>query len=329
MILSYSLRLIALCFASFFVVQAVAGLAVWLAERPAIRLAEQSTPRSAAHFLFWMRVLPGSLALGLAAGICAPSYLRFEQNMAGEQVGSACLALAFLGVVVWAFALLRGARTAIDTIRFTRLCRRRASVVSLTGEPSQMLVIQGSHPFLVQSGIVRPYIVISQRLLMDFPAAELDAALEHERAHWASRDNCKRLLFAFLPEILPLGRGFQLLERGWAKFAERAADDSVSARGLGPALALAAALVRLARIRGTIDPQLWIPHGVSSLAGTEDLSGRVQRLLSPAPAMPVEPRAYTRALWAVGSILAAASLAVLASPVLLSSVHELLERMLR
>lgn len=330
MMLSYWLRLASLCFAAFFLVNAVAGMTVWFAERPAIRYAERITPRSAARLLYWMRILPAAIAVVVVAGICAPSYLRFEKNASGEKVGFVCLALALMGALIWAVSLFRGASIAVRSIRFTRLCRRSGRSVRLRGAPAEILVIGSRSPFLVQSGLLRPYIVISRDLLDDFSSAELEAALHHESAHWTSRDNWKRLLVALLPDVLPVARGFQLLERGWSKFAERAADDCVSAEGAGSALSLAAALVRLARMRATMGVPLWIPRSISSLAGGDDLPGRIQRLLSPAPDVPLIRSDYPRRiLWGVGAVVATATVAAVASPVLLSSVHELLEHLLR
>ncbi|HTU35388.1 MAG TPA: M48 family metalloprotease [Candidatus Acidoferrum sp.] len=330
MILSYWFRLASLCFAAFFLVHAAAGISVWLAERPAVRFAERISARSAARFLFGMRTLPAGIAVALVVGICAPSYLRFEENASGERVGFACLALALMGALAWAMSLFRGVRVALRSIRFTRLCRRSGSSVGWLGAPPEILMIGSDRPFLVQSGLLRPYIVISRALLDDFSRAELEAAVRHESAHWSSRDNWKRLLVAFLPDVLPIGRGFELLEAGWSKFMERAADDCVSARGASSALSLAAALLRLARMRATMGSPLWIPRSVSPLAGNDDLPGRIQRLLAPAPTVPLIRSDYARRiLWGVGGAAVTATAVVLASPVLLSSVHELLEHLLR
>ncbi|HEX5424145.1 MAG TPA: M48 family metalloprotease [Candidatus Acidoferrales bacterium] len=330
MILSYWLRLVSLCFSAFFIVHAAAGIAVWLAESRAIRFAERITARSAARLLFWIRILPAGIAVACVVGICAPSYLRFEENASGEKVGFACLALALMGALVWAVSFCRGARTVLRSVRFTRLCRRTGRSVRFAGRPAKILVIQSRSPFLVQSGLLQPYIVISAGLLNNFSSGELEAALRHETAHWSSRDNWKRLLVSFLPEVLPVGRGFDLLERGWSKFTERAADDCVSAQGAGSALSLAAALLCLARMQATMGPPLWIPRSVSSLAGSDDLPGRIQRLLSPAPDVPLIRSDYVRRiLWGLGAVVATATVAAVASPVLLSSVHELLEHLLR
>jgi BlaR1 peptidase M56 len=329
MILSYWLRLLSLCLASFFLVHVLAGLSVWFAERRVIRLAERLTARGAAALLFWVRILPAAVALIVVAFACAPSYVRFEGNVNAERVGFTCLAMACLGAFIAIIAVVKGLRIATHSVAFTRRCRRNGSAVRLSGTPSRMLVIQGSRPFLVQSGIFRPYIVISQRLLSDFSSAELDAALGHERAHWLSHDNRKRLVLAFLPSVLPFWQPLKRLERNWSKFAERAADDVVIAKGVEPALSLATALVRLARIHGAGGAPLWTPRGASLLGSSEDLSRRVQRLLAPNSVLRANSAEYERLLWAVGTVLTATLLTGLASPLFQWSVHELLERLLR
>src|SRR5579863_142191 len=328
MILSYWLRLLSLCFASFFMVHVVVGLGVRFAERRIIGLAERITARAAARLLFWVRILPAGTAVLVVAFACAPSYVRFEGRIVVERAGYVCLAMASFGALVWAGAIARGLRIAIHSVGFTCLCRRNGSMVRLAGRPSRMLVIQTSRPFLVQSGILRPYIVISQRLLSDFSNAELEAALGHERAHWLSRDNGKRLVLAFLPGILPFWRAFETLERSWSKFAERAADDIVIAEGPGPALSLATALVRLARMHGTMGPPSWLPRGASLLEGSNDHPGRVQRLLAPSRLGSPKFERLASIWLGAASLLAAGCLAVLASPLLQPSLHELLERFL-
>jgi Zn-dependent protease with chaperone function len=324
---SYSLRLLFACLASFFLIHSVMCLAVRALEARALRFAEQLTSRAAARLFLLLRVLPAGIAIVLVAALCAPSYLRFEPNAGGERVGLACLTSAFLGLVVWTLALGSGLRSAIHALRFIRACRRSGRVVHLAGEPSELLVVRGQQPFLTQCGILRPDFVISERVLSHFSRAELDAALGHERAHWLSRDNLKRLVLRFLPAIIPFSRGFAGTECGWAKFTERAADDFVSARGPGAALSLASALVRLARMRATTAQPLCVPQAASSLRGSDDLSGRVHRLLAPSR-VPAKASAPVWVLCSAGGLLVAGCVGVLVSPTLLMSVHQVVERLL-
>ncbi|MGH9743439.1 MAG: hypothetical protein ACRD51_13925, partial [Candidatus Acidiferrum sp.] len=87
MTLPYLLRLLCLCFASFFVLNAVAGVLVRVFSKFAIRGAESKTPRAAARFLLALRLLPFSLAAVFVLGLCVPSYLWLEPAGTSERVG--------------------------------------------------------------------------------------------------------------------------------------------------------------------------------------------------------------------------------------------------
>jgi len=327
MTLSYSLRLFSLCFASFFLVHAAARLALRFAETPAQRFAERLSPRAAARLLLVLRLFPGAIALAAVLGLCAPSYLRFESNLLSEQVGISCLAIALLGAAICALALGRGFQAIVSSVRFRRACLAAGEFIHLPSQPSPMLVIPSPKPFLAEAGILRPQVMISQNLVADFSRDELAAALHHECAHWISRDNLKRLLFAFLPGVLPLWSGFSGIERSWAKFAERAADDFVSAQGRDYAVSLAAALVRLARIGQGHSP-MPTPLATSPLGGTDDLSGRVHRLLDPARAADAPAVGRFGLLCGVVGAWLACCITAMAWSATLSPVHELLERLL-
>ncbi|HXW55910.1 MAG TPA: M48 family metalloprotease [Candidatus Cybelea sp.] len=327
MIASYWLRLLLVCFASFFLIHGAMAVAVSASQRRALQLAEQLAPGRAARLLLWLRMLPAGVATALVAAVCAPSYVRFEPDVGVERVGLVCLGLAFLGVLLWIIALARGLRSAVRSIRFARACRRSGRVVRLSPEVSELLVVGARRPFLVQCGILRPDFVISERLLTNFSGAELAAALAHERAHWLARDNLKRLALRFVPAIVPLSLRLEAIERGWAKFAERAADDVVSAQGPAAALGLASALVRLARMCSAIEESAPAPDVASSLRGSDDLSVRVERLLAPAP-LAAKAGVPVWALCGAGGLLMAGCFTVLLSPTLLMGVHELVERLL-
>lgn len=327
MSLSYWVRLLLLCFASFFVVHMAASLAVYVAQSSVIRFAERLNPRAAARLVLALRFLPFVIALASVIGLCAPSYLRFEQDLVSERVGPVCLTLTLLGILVCVAAADNGLRSAASSIEFARLCLASGQSVRLRGNPSQLLVIPGARPFLAQSGIFKGRIVISQRLLRDLSPEELAAALSHERGHWISRDNLKRLFLAFLPDALPLWPSLARLERSWAKFAERAADDYVLAAGDAPATSLASALVCLARIGGARQND-WSALATSPFSGTDDLSGRVNRLLYPEPANTLRSHHVSAVVGATTALLACCVMGAL-WPAALSSIHELLELLIR
>src|SRR2546430_9995208 len=97
MIVPYALRLLCLCLASFFLVNALLGFAVSIASRAAVRVAETMRPRNATRFLFALRLLPLGLGISTVLGLCVPSYLWLEPESTPERVGWTCLLLAFLG----------------------------------------------------------------------------------------------------------------------------------------------------------------------------------------------------------------------------------------
>ena len=149
------------------------------------------------------------------------------------------------------------------------------------------------------------------------------AALRHEEAHRVSRDNLKRLLLLLAPGLLPGFHGFGAIERGWARFTEWAADDEAVAGDAHRSLSLAAALVRIARMGGTLSPS---PLATSFLGDSREISARVDRLLSAAPVAPV--RRANSAAMAAGVALAAACAASMLHPATLQTAHRIIEELI-
>jgi Zn-dependent protease with chaperone function len=326
MIFHYALRLLCLCLASFFLVNAAAGLATALASRAAVRMAESMRPRSAARFLFAARVLPSALGVGAVLALCVPSYLWLEPQASSERIGSACLTFALLGAAGWFGSIARVARALAASARFSRAWRQARCEILLPGESSKALIIEKDAPLLALVGVFRPRLVVSQPVLRSLSAEELHLALQHENAHRISRDNLKRLFLLLAPAPLPFFRGFCSLERCWAKFSEWAADDEAVRGDAHRALSLAAALLRVARMGAA--PRLSFLH-TSLCAGNHELSARVDRLLCIQP-LQARPLSRARSL-AIDSGLgmAVCITLLLAWPATLSSVHRLLELFLR
>lgn len=279
MILPYLSRLLCLILASFFLVNLVTSLLLALFTPLAIRAAQKLAPRRAARLLLTLRLLPFGLGASAALGLCLPSYLWLEPGPIEESVGFPCLFMAMLGAVVGGIAVARGVRAAVSSFRFTRCCRGSGYEMHLVGADRPALVIQGSKPVLALAGIVRPRLVISGAVVSALSEEELSIALRHERAHQISCDNLKRLCMFLTPGILPLLSGFRQLERSWISFTEYAADEAAVAGDARRSLALASALVRVARF-GTAPPS---DFAISFLGDTSLLSARVDRLLAGYP----------------------------------------------
>lgn len=323
--LPYTLRLLCLCFASFFLIHAVLGLAVFTAAPGAMRIGESMRPRNGARFLLGLRLLPVTLAALAVAGLCIPSYLWLETNESGERVGLACCAIALLGALVWTRSILRAARAAALSVRQSKRCAREGQPES-SGSFPPLTVMNSSAPVLALAGVMRPRVIVSRRVLQTLSREELEAALAHERAHRKSGDNLKRLALFLSPDILPFSRIFARLDGSWARLIEWAADDEATSGDSQRSVSLAAALVQLARM-GAAPPVS--PLASSFLGNDGDLSARVDRLLGLAPA-PLNRPGRTRPLLPIAvTAVAAIVVAAIIRPSTFLSVHHLLEQLLR
>jgi beta-lactamase regulating signal transducer with metallopeptidase domain len=326
MSLPYTLRLLCLCCASFFMIHMALAVATRLSAGTAMRVAERLKPSSAARLLFVVRMLPLTLTLFAVLAFCIPSYLWLEPEAAGEKIGLVCFLTAVLGAAIWAVAIVRVVHAVRGTARYLHRCERHGKQISMPGETAPALLLKDKSPVLAVAGVVHPRLVISRRVMRGLTAEQIDAALRHERAHRAAGDNLKRFLMLLAPDVLPFLRGFVTLEHRWAKAIEWAADDQASAGDPRRALSLADALVRVARMGNK--PQLSYLSS-SLMADDHDLSDRVDRLLRPQP-LPEKPAKELIALVSGAAGLMASALAiVLLCPASLSMVHQALERLVR
>ncbi len=317
MTLPYLFRLLCLCLGCFFVVHMAGGLAVGLCARPAFGLVLRRKPRAAARLLLALRLLPSGAALLAVAALCAPSYLWLEPRAAsGEEVGLAFLAAALGGGALCCVSLARALAASARSFRYLRECRRAATPSFLAG---RLVWVVDAAPQVILAGVFRPRMVVSRSVAGALSPEQLDAALRHEQAHWTARDNFKRLLLLLAPGCFPFSAA---LERAWARMAEWAADDRAVSGDAARSLSLAAALLAVARLGAPAGPHRL---ATSLLAGAQDLSARVERLLASVP--PAE-EAAAGGLWTAGAAALAIAVTVLiAQPAVLASVHLLLERL--
>jgi beta-lactamase regulating signal transducer with metallopeptidase domain len=323
MILPYTLRLLCLCFASFFLIHTALGLAVWTATAGATRLGDSMRPRSGARFLLALRLLPVTAAALAVAGLCVPSYLWLETNEATERVGFVCCAMAVLGLFLCASGAFRAVRALVISMWRSRECKLEG--LTQQEKPMPRTVLNSDTPVLVLTGLVRPHVVVSRRILETLSSDELEIALEHEHAHHHSRDNLKRLAVLFAPEILPFSRSFTRLDRSWAKLIEWAADDEATRGDSRRSVSLAGALVQVARMGAVPEVS---PLSSSFLGNDRELSARVNRLLGLTPIREAAPRRARMVLGVTALVTLIAIIAVV-HPSTLLSVHRLLEQLIR
>jgi len=324
--LSYSWRLLCLCCASFFVIHMALALATQLSARTAIRMAERMKASAGARLLFVLRILPMTLTVFAVLAFCIPSYLWLEPEAAGEKVGLLCFLTAVLGGLIWMLSVSRVIAAVRGTSKYMHRCEQHGRHVDVPGESSPALVLRDETPVLAVAGMVRPRLVISESVLQGLSPEQRDAAVRHEQAHRASRDNVKRFLMLLSPNVLPFVGSFSRVERSWARFTEWAADDQASGGDSDQALSLAAALVRVAKMGSK--PQL--SYLFSSLVSDdEDLRQRVDRLLRPQPKPGKPAEVLVPFLTGAGALMVAAATLVCVWPGSLSLVHQALEALVR
>lgn len=326
MSLPYTIKLLCLCCASFFMIHLALAMAARLSAGTALRVAEHMKPQSAARFVFALRLAPMALTLLAVLAFCVPSYLWLEPEATGEKVGFVCVFFAVMGVAVWILSLVRVAGAVRGTNRYLHECERHGRKVSVDGSASPALLLADKAAVVAVAGVFRPQLVISKRVMHGLSAEQREAALSHERAHCESGDNLKRFLILLAPEALPFIPTFRSLERGWSKFTEWAADDAASAGDPKRALTLAAALVRVAKMGSKVRPAYL---SCSLVGGDKELSERVDRLLRPQP-IPAKPVREVIALMSSLTALIGSAVAVmLIWPGSLTLVHQALEQLVR
>jgi hypothetical protein len=300
--MSYLVRMSYVCSAAFFLVHLALGAAVRGVSPRVTRAAERMQPAAGARLLFALRMLPWVVSLAVVLALCVPSYLRFEQD-AAESVGLPCLVLSGICFTMLAASAVRGVWALLTLNR-------------LAMEPGRAL--------FALVGFVRPRLVISAGVRETLSAGQMEAALLHEDAHRRAGDNWKRLAMLLTPEPLPGLRCFRMLETQWARLAEWAADDAAVQAEPLRAVALAEAMLRVARIGGR---QEGLAPVSMLVASGDDLGQRVQRLLDPEMA-DAAPRVLWPRLVALGG-LAAVVVAVVYGATVLYVVHTAMERLVQ
>jgi beta-lactamase regulating signal transducer with metallopeptidase domain len=320
MIAAYSVRLTILCFASFFLIHLALGL-LGLALFPRYARASASMPPEwGSRRFIALRLAPPCLSILTVLCVCIPSYLRYETNFATEEIGWLCLMPACLGFLICVVAFAKAIRAVVQSSSLS-------STLCAANEPNSWQLAQGVKelPSMALVGLLKPKVVVSPRVLETLTNEQFLAALDHERAHRFSRDNLKRLLILLAPDLLPFASSFRAMENHWERSAELSADDFATRGQPRRSIALAEALIKLARLEGGQSS----PPLVSGLfAASEALTLRVERLLREDPA--TESPTRFRTLFCLVSCLMFAGSALLFPQLsLLRGAYPLLEFMLR
>ena len=198
----------------------------------------------------------------------------------------------------------------------TRALLRRLSPVdrSYVAARGPVDIVEVSAPVAAVVGVWRPRILAADCVRAACSDEEFRQVIAHEAAHVAAHDNVKLLLQIISPDALRwMPAGAALTER-WRAAAELEADARASGCDPRKRVALASALLKVARLSsGTERRSL----ALSMPVAVDDVAGRVRELLAPVP-MPHRPLPM-RAL-----VACALMIAVVGVP-LHRSVHESIE----
>lgn len=271
--MSFSLRVLAVGTATVAFVTLVATL---LAPLLMAAVSGGSASRRA-HRLGILRLIPAGSGLA-AALVVITSFLNFEPRL-DENIGWVIPALGGLGALLITVAAWRATQSARATRRLTRDWLSGATPIELSGVSAPAVAISSEFPVVAVVGIRRPRLVIARSVLQACTAEELEAVLAHEQGHIERRDNLRRLLMYAAPDALSWFPRSSELASAWRAATEEAADDDAARAGDGGRLALASALIKVARLATGMSAQRAMP--ASTLYCGESIDGRVRRLLEP------------------------------------------------
>ncbi len=291
----------------------------WFIQRGPIRLRASGAP----DVLLLLKLAPGVVALFFTFVVFLPAHWRFEPEGAEESAGYTLVALGILGALTLALAARRAVRDATITRRVERGWRERASgPTALAGGRLPVYGLPDASPIISLAGLLRPRVFVARPVIEAFTSDEMEVSLAHELAHRDTRDNLKRLLVACSPDLLRIWPAGRALEGRWRAEVEFAADDRAVDGEESRAVALASALIKVARL----SPAAVAAGSSSAFFDGTLLSARIDRLLASRDAAPAPP---TTSAWRVALGAAATCAAVLAAEAAWFGVHLATEGLVR
>jgi Zn-dependent protease with chaperone function len=230
--------------------------------------------------VFLLRLLPAGGAGLLTLTVVLPAFLIREPSHELESVGPIFVALALLALVTVGAGILRGWRACLatrsllqDVAPAERWHLQDGGHVDLVNMPEPIVAVVGGW---------RPRIVAARQVFDVCSAVEFNQVIAHEAAHITARDNLKSLLFLLSPDVLawlPAGR---VLASRWRLKVEFEADQRATGTDVRKRIALAAALIKVARLAAGAGPTRPI---LGMHIAADDVEGRVRSLLA-APLIP-------------------------------------------
>jgi hypothetical protein len=252
--------------------------------------------RSMSGNLLALRLLPSGGAAFLSLTVVLPAFLIYEPRHAVERVGPLLVLLVVFALGTVGDGILRGWRAWVAATALLQNCGAGRRYL-MTGRNVEIVDVR--EPMVAVVGAWRPRIIAAKEVLAACSREEFCQVIAHEEAHVSAHDNLKLLLLLASPDALAwMPTGEALIAR-WREAAEREADALATGTDRHKRVALASALIKVARLStGTKPPSpvLGMPIVL------DDVEGRVRQLL--APLLPSPKILPTKVLVACALVLA-------------------------
>jgi hypothetical protein len=248
--------------------------------------------------LLALRLVPSGGSALVVLAIVMPAFLVYEPVRETEEIGPLVWVLAAFSLLALGDGIRRGCHAWLITRSLSRYCGFAVEPWSATRDQA-VDIVDVREPIVAVIGAWHPRIVAARNVLDACSQEEFRQVIAHEVAHLSARDNLKCLLLAVSPDPLawlPVGTA---LAKRWRTAAEFEAD--LRATGSDPRnrVALAAALVKVARLA---TPRARPVPALNMFVASDDVSGRVRQLLTPPPPSS-DGTAFVKSLAMIGLVL--------------------------
>jgi beta-lactamase regulating signal transducer with metallopeptidase domain len=183
-------------------------------------------------------------------------------------------------------------------------------------------VINVKEPLVGVVGSWRQRIIAARSVAAACDHEEFHQVLAHEAAHMDARDNLKLLMLLTMPDALAWLTTGRALTAHWRAATELEADERASGTDPRKRVALASALIKVARLSLASGRPRAASRVGTQLSGLEQ---RVRRLLGPSPAMRRSFSGRLSGRFLGRRLLTCALLVPLLAVPLYASVHRLIE----
>jgi Zn-dependent protease with chaperone function len=222
-----------------------------------------------------IRLLPSAGALSITLTVVLPAFLKYEPAHELEDVGPLLVALALIALAAIADGVRRGWRGWLTSRMFLRHCHPIAD--SYVTREGKVNIVELAAPIVTVVGSWRHEIVAAKRVVAACSSEEFRQIIAHEAAHVSARDNLKLILLVASPDVLAwLPIGAALIQR-WRAAAEVEADEHATGSDPHKRLALASALIKVARLSTGDNCER---AGLSMEIAVDSIEFRVRRLLA-------------------------------------------------